>query len=29
MAGSDPINIVQPAKSKQDKLPQEKKAAEQ
>jgi hypothetical protein len=28
MAGSDPINIVQPAKSKQDKLPQEKKAAE-
>ena len=29
MAGSDPINIVQPAKSKQDKLPQGKKAGEQ
>ena len=29
MAGSDPVNIAQPSKSKADKKPEEKKAAEQ
>ena len=29
MAGSDPINVTQPPKSKLDKKPEEKKAAEQ
>ena len=29
MAGSDPINITQPPKSKQDRKPQEKKAVEE
>jgi hypothetical protein len=29
MAGSDPINITQPPKSKLDKKPQEKKAVEE
>jgi hypothetical protein len=29
MAGSDPVNIVQPSKSRLDRKPEEKKAAEQ
>ena len=29
MAGSDPVNVTQPPKSKADKKPEEKKATEQ